>query len=415
MSLFSSAANPSAIDSPDMRKAGRELLSLALMDARNHTLSLAGFLEQAPAVARPPADRLDPPWWVAGHTGWFAEYWIGRNTRRSLGKVCPADAVRLASIEPQADRWWDPALAASAERWRLELPAPEAVRAYLLETLEGTLDLLEKTPDEPEALYFYRLALFHEDLRSEQLVTAAQTLGMPLKLDLPGGVVQREALLMQATHWMLGSQPTDGFCPDNEQPAHGVPVPEFEIDAQTVNWSQYLEFVDDGGYDRAELWHPAGWAWLQALGATEGRRGPRHVEQISVASGAVLQTRFGKATRMAGNQAVMHVTWWEADAWCRWAGRRLPLELEWEVAAHQAARRGFLWGQVWEWTANSFYAYPGFASGPWASYSTPHFSKTRVLRGASFATRSRLKHPRFRGFALPGWDQGFVGFRSCAL
>ena len=101
--------------------------------------------------------------------------------------------------------------------------------------------------------------------------------------------------------------------------------------------AQYVEFVGDGGYDHPEFWDPAGWQWLQS----EGRRGPRYVEQIGVASGAVVQTRFGNAMRMLGHQPAMHMSWWEADAWCRWAGRRLPAEVEWEVAAHTASRRGF--------------------------------------------------------------------------
>ena len=128
-----------------------------------------------------------------------------------------------------------------------------------------------------------------------------------------------------------------------------------------------------------------------------------------------MQTRFGKARRMMGAQAATHVTWWEADAWCRWAGRRLPAEVEWEIAAHTAARRGFRWGEVWEWTGSSFRGYPGFVAGPWRDYSEPHFGSHKALRGASFATRARMKSPVFRNFALPDRDDLFCGFRSCAL
>jgi formylglycine-generating enzyme required for sulfatase activity len=125
--------------------------------------------------------------------------------------------------------------------------------------------------------------------------------------------------------------------------------------------------------------------------------------------------RFGKPTRMAGNQIAMHLSWWEADAWCRWAGRRLPTEVEWEIAAQTAVRRGFRWGDVHEWMANTLRPWPGFAPGPWAEFSQPWFGQARVLRGASYATRARLKTPKLRGFALPGYDEGFVGFRSCAV
>jgi len=408
---------PTSIDAPSMRHAGRELLSLALMDARNHSLHLLAHFEKA-ALDVPLHLELELPAWLAGHIGWMAEYWIGRNPRRGLGPACPADTVRMASIEPMADRWFNPALVPHALRWQLELPQFEAIRAYLLETLESTLELLDKTPEDDESLFFYRAALFHEDLRCEQLVTLAQTLELPLKLALPAGVQGRDAVLVPAGHWQLGS-PAGGFVFDVEKWAHDVDVPEFEIDAQPVSWGQYVEFVDDGGYDRPEVWLPQGWSWLQREAGQEGRRGPRYVEQIGSASGAVMQTHFGKAARMAASQSVMHVSWWEADAWARWAGRRLPTEVEWEMAAHATARRGFRWGDVREWTASTLRPWPGFSPDGWSLHTEfeaqPYFGRARVQRGASFAARSRMKHPKFRGFALPERDDAFVGFRTCTL
>ena len=413
------------MDVPGVRSAGRELLSLALMDARNHTLHLLGHFEAAAAagkLATRAVPGYDPPWWLAGHVGWFAEAWISRNPQRGLGAACPAQPVRLASIEPNADRWWNPAQVPAVERWTMNLPDHASVRAWLLETLETTLDLLARTDEDDASLYFYRLALFHEDLRGEQLITLAQNLGVPLKLALPGGAAPRDALQVPATRWMLGARSDasgSGFVWDQDKWAHPVDVPEFEIDAQPVTWAQMVEFVDDGGYDRPELWHPDGWAWLQKLAEGEGRRGPRHVEQIGVASGAVMQTLFGKPVRMSGSQSAMHVSWWEADAWCRWAGRRLPAEVEWEVAAHVAARQGWRWGDVHEWTGTTLHPLPGFSADPWTHQSEwgaqPWFGRARVQRGASFATRARMKHPKFRGFAMPGRDDSFVGFRSCAV
>jgi len=420
MSTASPQTLPDSIDSPAMRSAGRELLSLALMDARNHSLHLLSHFEQAQREGKlqiPKRVEVELPVWLAGHVAWLAEYWIGRNPQRGLGLACPFDTVRLASIEPMADRWFNPALAHHAGRWQLDLPDFEAVRAYLLDTLESTLELLEKTPEDDAALFFYRVALFHEDLRCEQLVTLAQTLGVPLKLALPVGVQAHPPLLVPARRWPLGSAP-GGFSFDVERQAHAVDVPEFEIDAQPVNWGQYVEFVDDGGYDRAEFWQPQGWTWLQREAGVEGRRGPRHVEQIGSASGAVMQTHFGKAARMASSQSVMHVTWWEADAWARWAGRRLPTEVEWELAAHSAARRGFRWGDVREWTATTLRPWAGFMADAWTintDYEAQlYFGRARVQRGGSFAARSRMKHLKFRGYALPDRDDAFVGFRTCA-
>jgi gamma-glutamyl hercynylcysteine S-oxide synthase len=243
------------------------------------------------------------------------------------------------------------------------------------------------------------------------LIRMAQTLNLPLEISRPGPGVVREPLLVPATRWSLGLDEGDGFIFDNERPAHEVSVPEFEMDAQVVTWAQFVEFVDDGGYDRSELWHPRGWRFIQA----GERRAPRYVEQIGVASGAVMQTCFGTRRRMMGTQPAMHVSWWEADAWCRWAGRRLPAEIEWEVAAHTAVGRGFRWGEVWEWMGTSFRGYPGFEADPYRDYSEPWFETHKVLRGGSFATRARMKHPKYRNYALPARDDLFAGFRSCAI
>lgn len=413
------------IDSPDMRCAGRELLSVALMDARNHSLHLASQLAGADAAVRPTGAGIDVDVpcpslaWELGHIGWFQEWWIARNMQRARGRRCDPAATRLPSLEPSADRWWDDARVAPHERRALALPDLDTLRTYLLASLETTLELLDTAGDSDDGLYFYRLALFHEDMHGEELIALAQRLGVPLDMELPGPMTLRAPLLVNATRWGMGRSDGAGFTFDNERLLHTVAVPEFEIDAQVVSWSQYVEFVEDGAYDRAELWHPQGWQWLQAKAAAEGSeaggRAPRFVQQIGVASGAVMQNRFGTARRMLGGQCVTHVSWWEADAWCRWAGRRLPAEAEWELAACTAQRRGFRWGDVWEWTGSTARAYPGFSADPWRDYSQPCFGSHKVLRGASFATRERMKDARFRNFQLPHADTIFCGFRSCAL
>ena len=402
--------------SPAMRQAGRELLSLALIEARNTTLDLLARYERAWHDALQPPGVADvalrAALRLAGHIGWFAEWWIGRNTQRAYGAACPARATRLASIEPHADLWW-----ATPDA---DVQAPGAadavqVRAYLLETLESTLEMLAHAGQADAGLYFYRLALLHEDLCCEQLLQLAQREGVPLGLELPGPATQREPLQLPAVRWQLGAPPA-GFCFAHERGAHEVPVPEFEIDAQPVAWNQFVEFVDDGGYDRAELWSPQGWIWVQQ----QGRRAPRYVEQIGAGrGGGVLQRRFGSATRVAGTHAAVHLSWWEADAWARWAGRRIATEVEWEVAAHHAARRGWRWGEVHEWTAGTLQPWPGYQPDTWSMGTAfdpqASFRQARVLRGASFATPPRLHWLRARNFATPERDDGFFGFRTCAL
>jgi iron(II)-dependent oxidoreductase len=405
-----------SMDSSGVRRAGRDLLSLALMDARNRSLQLFAQLEPQQDAAR---DRgvalgLAPPIWELGYIGWYQEYWIARNMQRALGPRCDGAHARLASALPDADRCWNPAVSQPADRWRLDLPDAAATRDYLLASLESTLELLDKAPDEDATLYFYRLALLHEDQRAEIQCATAQALGLALDMPAPAALAPREPLLLSATRWTQGWVES-GFAFDHELAPHPVDIPEFEIDAQPVSWAQYVEFVDDGGYDRPELWLPEGWAWLEQEVKTAGRRGPRHVEQIGVASGAVLLNWFGRPARMSGSQPAMFVNWWEADAWCRWAGRRLPAEVEWEAAAHLAQRRGFVWGGVREWTASTFRAYPGFRPGPDAAAAQDWLGRCKALRGASVATHGRLRHPRARLGLEPRRDDLFTGFRSCAL
>jgi len=412
----------SRLDSASLRSAGKELLSLALIEARNHTLRWASALEAAAdgAALALPADlpaplgaELDPALWTLGHIGWFQEYWIARNVQRGRGERADATHPRLASIVPEADAWYDPAAIDRPRRRDLAvgaLPDLPTTRAYLVDTLETTLELLAGiTVEDDASLYFHRLALFHEEMHGEAFAVLAQTLGIEDKAGLVARITTRPPrppLYLPATRWLLGSSGA-GFRFDNEAEPHPVDVPEFEIDAQAVTWAQYGEFVEDGGYDERAHWSLDGWDWLQR----EGRRTPRHVDQMRH---GVLQRRFGVLARVAAAHPAVHVSWYEADAWCRWAGRRLPSEVEWEAAAHQGATRGFRWGDVHEWTATTFRPYPGFVAGPWRDYSLPAFGASKVLRGASFATRPSLRSARLRGFAPAERDDGFFGFRSCA-
>jgi ergothioneine biosynthesis protein EgtB len=408
------------VDHASLRTAGKELLSLALIDARNHTLRWAAALEGAAdgaaltlpdELAAGVADEIDPALWTLGHIGWFQEYWIARNVQCGRGERADPTQPRLASVVPEADAWYDPSLVDRARRRELAggaLPGLQATRAWLVDTLETTLELLAGVTVEDDAsLYFHRLALFHEEMHAEAFAVLAQTLGIDSGLVARVATgAPRPALFFPATRWLLGTSGT-GFRFDNEAEPHPVEVPEFEIDAQAVTWAQFGEFVEDGGYDERAHWSEAGWEWLQR----EGRRTPRHVDQMRH---GVLQRRFGVLTRAAASHPAVHVSWHEADAWCRWADRRLPTEVEWEAAAHQGATRGFRWGDVREWTASTFRPYPGFVAGPWRDYSVPAFGTHKVLRGASFATRNSLVSARFRAFAPPERDDGFFGFRSCA-
>ncbi len=387
------------VDTAQMRRAGRDLLSLALIDARNHSLRWTAAFESAPAGAAPLL-------WELGRLAWFQEYWIARNMQRQRGERCDATRPKLASILPDADTHFDAEAAP-----RSPLPDLQTVRQYLVETLETSLELLEGTAEDDDALYFYRLALLREDACVERFAVLSQTLGFDTGLvAMPATRPVREPLVFPATRWPLGSAP-GGFVPDREKWAHEVALPEFEIDAQAVTWAQYGEFVADGGYDDRRHWTATGWAWVQE----QGRRTPRHVDQMRQ---GVLQRRFGKLMRMPLAQPAVHVSWFEAEAWCRWAGRRLPGEAEWEAAAVQGATRGWRWGEVREWTAGTLRPYPGAGAaspGQKPDVLGVDVQGARVRRGASFATPGRLRSEKARDAALPGDDEGFCGFRSCAI
>jgi formylglycine-generating enzyme required for sulfatase activity len=418
-----------ALDDPQgIRHANADLLSLALIDARNRTLIwLSAFDREAEARAgqpqTPSAARadVDPPFWLAGHAGWWQEYWIARHVQRQRGEGCDPASPRLASIDPQAEAWFGPSSAANpaanpaetrAARWQLPAAAASGLRAWLAATLETTLDLLAVAEPTDAGLHFFRLAVALEDRIAEALAAAAQALQIAGTADgspwpAPPARPERAPLWLPAQRFDLGSAP-GGCVPGNERWAHEVAVPEFEIDAQALNWQRYIEFAEDGGYDEPRWWSAAGWAWVTAT----GRRAPRDVEQLRQ---GVLVQRQGRLQRVATAQPVLHVSRHEAQAWCAWAGRRLPTELEWELAAGTAASRGYVWGDVLEWTGGSARPWPGHAAVPGDLDPMPPPGTLGVLRGGSWLGHPRSRHLKARRFAEPGRDELFCGFRSCAI
>jgi iron(II)-dependent oxidoreductase len=405
-------------------------LAAALLDAREYTRRTYAHLTSA-QQRFPRIPVVNPPRWELGHIGWFQEFWCRRH------RADDREATRTPSRLPEADAWWNSSRVPHAARWTLPLPDWDGIDAYLCATLADTLDALAGTRDGQR--YFFELALYHEDMHGEALLMTLQTLALPRPPSYPPAVPMAETVASPATDvvfdggtFALGADraaPRRRFVFDNEKWSHAVDVAPFAMAARCVANAEYAAFVADGGYGRSELWSPAGNAWRIAHRAVHPAYWRRDGD-------AWQQRQFAEWTPLVYDAPVIHVNAHEAEAYCAWAGRRLPTEAEWEfaaaaapprddanldhrqggpVAAHAAhAGLAHLLGNVWEWTASDFLPFPGFAADPYADYSAPWFGDHRVIRGGSFATRSRLAHARFRNFYRPARHDMFVGFRTCA-
>lgn len=381
------------------------------MASRADTLATFAACERAlPSLRVPLRAELNPPLWELGHIGWFQEYWIARNPERARGERANPDVARPPPRRAGADALYDSSRVPHDSRWQLPLPDAAATRDDLAQQLDATLALLRGSPAGDDALYFFRLALLHEDMHHEAALYMAQGLGIaiddarwqPRPLPSPPA-----PLAIGGGPWRLGSAPGDGFAFDNERPAAPVPLAPFSIDAQALRWAEFLPFVEAGGYDDLRWWSAAGARWraAQAVGW------PRYLRQ---GSAGWEHWRGGRWSRLDLHEAASHLTLHEAEAWCRWAGRRLPTEAEWECAACTAPR-DFRWGDVWEWTASPFAPFAGFDPHPYRDYSAPWFDGRPVLKGASCWTQPRLHDPRYRNFFPAFRNDVPAGFRSCAV
>ena len=363
-----------------------EKLADALRDARARTLALYAHLDLANIVP-PCIPTVNPPIWELGHVAWFQEIWCLRYSR-SVGVP-----VRN-SIFPRADELYDSSAVHHDTRWQLDLPTVPGVHAYLANTLDLTLEALSRTPKDGDR-YFFQLALLHEDMHGEAFLMTLQTLGLPAP-DLPDVGPKRVSgpardIAFAGGRFAMGSNP-DGsrFLFDNEKWQHDVDVAPFSMASRVVTQGEYADFCRERGAGIPGHWRREGDSW-----------------QVR---------RFDRWEPLDRDLPMMLISHEDAEAYCRWAGRRLPTEAEWEFAAvANDPRMEAMIGGVWEWTASAFEPYPGFSADPYEDYSMPWFTSHRVMRGGSFFTRPRLVHPRFRNFYRPERTDVFAGIRTCAL
>ena len=423
----------------------------ALQDARRRTLELVADLDDEQMIG-PRLPIVNPLRWEIGHVAWFQEYWLLRH-------VCGRQPI-LAN----GDALYDSAKVAHDTRWDLPLPSKAETIAYMTKVLDEVARycdpcaLASSAADRSiDASYFLSLALFHEDMHAEAITYTRQTLARPvptLSFTQPSDTQPCHDASHDASipggSFIVGNTSVSGFVFDNEQQPFEVQVQPFKISRTATTNAEFARFVEAGGYERRELWSDEGWNWRQNAHAD------RPVYWI-FNNGRWWRRNFDQIVPLEENSPVLHVNWYEADAYCRWAKRRLPTEIEWERAASAEPKtnrkRRFPWGDeaptparanldsrnlgttdvralpdgdsafgcrqmmgnVWEWTASDFTPYPGFVAGPYKEYSEPWFGNHKVLRGGCWATRSRLITNTYRNFYTPDRRDVWAGFRTCAL
>lgn len=418
----------------------REEIAMQLERARAATDGLLEPLSDADLVQQF-SPLLSPLVWDYAHIGYYEELWLLR---------------RLGGRPPLArahDELYDAFKHARAERGELPILDPRQARAYNADVRQRVLDLLDGIDlDSPEPLlaggFVYGLVVQHELQHVETMLQALSSSGLhyplpPASAPDEGTPAAAEVLVGDGPALLGTTRAVEAWAYDNELAEHWVDLPPFWIDAGPVTNGAFLEFIADGGYADRRWWSADGWAWRRSEGATA----PLYWER---SGDDWIRRRFGRHEPVPTLEPVQHVSWYEASAYARWAGKRLPTEPEWEAAAqhpdgspprrphdglakanlgrgrfgpapaHSPAAAGDstgvaqLLGDVWEWTSSEFSAYPGFESFPYREYSEVFFdSGYRVLRGGSWATDPVVARTTFRNWDHPQRRQIFAGFR-CA-
>lgn len=328
---------------------------------------------------------MSPLVWDLAHMANYEELWLVSRVGGGPTRSARLDDMYNAFEHP---RW---------ERPSLPLLDPPAATAYYTDVREQALALLDEVGlDDADSLtrdgFVYAMVVMHHHQHCETMLATLGLMGAlpdgsgPFPLD--GG--DASEVHVGAGPFRMGTD-AHAWAYDDEKPAHDVHLGGFRIDAGPVTNAAYRAFVEDGGYSRPRLWSPEGQGWL----AEEAATGP-----------LVWHDHLDPAA------PVQHVCWYEADAYARWAGRRLPTEPEWEKAASTGSIAGST-GQVWEWTASAFTPYPGFRAFPYPEYSEVFFGGGyKVLRGGSWATHPRAISTTFRNWDWPRRRQIFAGFRT---
>ena len=430
-----------------------KMLATMVEDARRRTLELIQDLsdEQLTVTMK---EVVNPFCWELGHVAFFYDVFLLRELGTSAFHLEGAqDLYDSFAVEHDC-------------RWGLPLPNRAQTLSYMSTVQDAVLSSLEHSDSDPVSTRLHLLSILHEDMHCEAFTHMRQTLmySAPSLSEcagfdpgaLPGGgALPGDADIPGGTH-ALGSQGGEPFVFDNEKWAHPVEIAPFRISRAPITNAKFAEFVEARGYLDRRHWSTQGWIWRTQAGALQPHCWCKSRDGWQRRS-------FDQMVPLVEHQPVMHVNWYEAEAYCNWAGRRLPTEAEWDLAASgtpgaqgglSGDRRHYPWGQaepgpdranldgrhsgcvevgafpegdsafgcrqmignVWEWTSDAFYPFPGYVvDPPYREYSAPWFGDRKVLKGGCWATTSRLINNRYRNFYQPARNDIFAGFRTCAL
>lgn len=427
----------------------KQSLLAALEQSRERILALLNSLS-AQQTKVPYLPGINPPVWEVGHAAFFFERFILQNLDKT------------ASYNPALDDIWDSFELAHEDRWQEGLfpDKPDTLR-YFDDTFNKVKQRIENKPLTDSDLYLYKYAIFHLNMHIESMVWARQSLGYapppysaPNTNTLTAQPGSNNDVEVPAGRYQIGIPPesehfaTVDFGFDNEKPGFIVDMKAFKISKTLLSNAEFLAFIQAGGYENDQLWSMAGLKWRNSARA-------KHPLFWKKENGVWLERHFDQWLPVQAELPVKHISYWEAQAYCKFAGRRLPTEFEWEVAAlgnrEQGAFNKFPWGNtmekqrvdmdstnlarlpvtalpegdslfgcrqmigtVWEWTDSLFFPYDGFTMDMYPFMSTLQFGDHKVVRGGSCATSSILIRGTYRQAYTPDRNDVFVGFRTCA-